>query len=85
MSPRSLKPDLPDIFNGLMKNYGGNSIAGAFRRHSRKWTASPLLNHPGLSFGKVTLATDVFYHKILYEAPRGGLFIKTHSKGGRGA
>ena len=45
-----------------MKNSGGNIIAGALRLHSRKWTASPLLKHPGL-FGKVTLATDVFYHK----------------------
>ena len=67
-----------------MKNYGGNSIAGALRRHSREWTASPLIKHPRLFFCKVTLATDVFYHKNpLLSSPRGGggLFFQTHSRG----
>ena len=69
-----------------MKNYGRNSIAGAFRRHSRKWTASPLLKHPGLFFGKVTLATDVFYHKnpLLSSPPGGGLIYFKPIRGGWG-
>ena len=57
---------------------------GAYlRRHSRKWTASPLLKHPGLFFGKVTLATDVFYHKnsLLSSPPGGAYLFQTHSRG----
>ena len=68
-----------------MKNYGGNSIAGALRRHSRKWTASPLIKHPGLFFCKVTLATDVFYHKNpLLSSPRGGGIFFKPIRGGWG-
>ena len=71
-----------------MKNYGGNSIAGALRRHSRKWTASPLIKHPGLFFCKVTLATDVFYHKnpLLSSPPGGGggIFSNPFEGGGEG-
>lgn len=69
-----------------MKNYGGSSIAGALRRHSRKWTASPLIKHPGLFFCKVTLATDVFYHKNpLLSSPReGGVIFSNPFEGGGG-
>lgn len=63
----------PGYFQGAIKNYGGNSIAGALRHHSRK--ASPLLKHHGLFFGKVTLPTDVFYHKNPVLSSPGGLFI----------
>lgn len=72
----------PGHFKGLMKNYGGNSTAGALRRHSRKWTASPLLKHPGLFFGKAPLATDVFYHKNPILSSPGGYLFQTHSRGG---